>query len=297
MRWVYARPVGRPAGDVLLRFPDLRPPPQQFPPHRPRRGLTALALALLFASEGAARAQATQTTPAANAGAQPPNAEIPPAPEAPAPTAPTPLAPSLSDSLRFAQDLEKTPPPPSNVVYFQYGVAFTTEQIVAAGPTCDSTTAPCILGAGGGIVVRGGWRSTGPLYVGIAYELTKQDPNKLYRIALLQQARAEARYYFTTARVTEPYASVSGGVGGYGNEWAVDAWGPGGSIGGGIEYQITRRTVVGLGLAYRLLYLSRFTDTAGTDRAGGVAQLFGLDLVLEQRDAIVTDGADDARPR
>jgi hypothetical protein len=196
---------------------------------------------------------------------------------------------TADDTARLARDFETAPPPPSHVVYFQYGVAFTTEQVLSAGPICDNTTVPCVLGAGGGIVIRGGWRSPGPLYIGGAYELTKQDPNKLYRIALLQQARAEGRYYLMTARVTEPYASVGLGVAGYGNEWAIDTWGPTGSIGAGVEYQITRRTVVGLAMNYRLLYFSRFQDTAGSDRAPGIAQLFGLDLVLEQRDAIVRE--------
>lgn len=198
------------------------------------------------------------------------------------------------ENTELAQGFETAPPPPSHVVYLQYGVAFTTEQILEPGAICNNVKVPCVLGSGGGIVVRGGWRSTGPLYIGGAYELTKQDPNKLYRIALLQQARAEARYYLMTARVTEPYASASLGVGGYGNEWAIDTWGPTGSIGAGVEYQITRRTVVGLGFAYRLLYFSRFIDTAGTEREGGIAHLLGLDLVLEQRDALVTDGPDAA---
>ena len=219
-------------------------------------------------------------------------------PTTPAPVT-TPAEPARTsrpaENARLARDLETAPPPPSHVVYFQYGVAFTTEQIMSAGPICDNKSIPCILGAGGGIAVRAGWRSMGPLYLGGAYELTKQDPNKLYRIALLQQARAEGRYYFMTARVTEPYAAVSLGVAGYGNEWAIDTWGPSGSIGGGVEYQITRRTVVGLAFAYRLLYFGRFTDTAGTDRSPGLAQLFGLDLVLEQRDAIVRTGADGSR--
>jgi hypothetical protein len=222
-------------------------------------------------------------------------ADNPPAPVAPPPApAETPGAaapeapPGASDSTRLAQDFEKAPPPPTNIVYFQYGVAFAAESVLAAGPICDNPGIGCILGSGGGIVVRGGWRSTGPLYIGAAYELTKQDPNKLYRLALLQQARAEARYYFMTARVTEPYVSASLGVAGYGNEWGIDTWGPGGSLGAGVEYQITRRTVVGLAFSYRLLYLGRFTDTAGTPRDSGVAQLLGLDLVLEQRDAIDT---------
>lgn len=210
-----------------------------------------------------------------------------------------PMAPPQhlpTENPRLAQDLEKAPPPPSQVVYVQYGVAFVGEQVLAPGPICDNPAIPCILGSGGGIVVRGGWRSSGPLYLGGAYELTKQDPNKLYRIALLQQARAEARYYLMTARVTEPYVSASGGVAGYGNEWEIDTWGPGGSLGIGLEYQITRRTRVGVALNYRLLYFGRFTDTAKAARDGGIAQLMGLDLVLEQRDPIVSAGPETQAP-
>jgi len=196
----------------------------------------------------------------------------------------------LPETPRLRVENEASPPPPSSVVFFQYGVAFAAEQVVSAGNMCDAPGVPCILGTGGGIVVRGGWRSSGPLYLGAAYELTKQDPNKLYRIALLQQARAEARWYFPTAREVEPYAAASAGLAGYGNEWDVDTWGPGGSLGAGVEYQVTRRTVVGLAFAYRLLHFQRFTDTAGTNRSPGIAQLFGLDLVLEQRDAPLRAG-------
>ena len=141
-----------------------------------------------------------------------------PATPQPVSTAAEPAEPRAPENARLARDLESAPPPPSHVVYFQYGVAFATEQVIAPGPICDNESIPCILGAGGGIAVRAGWRSSGPIYLGGAYELTKQDPNKLYRIALLQQARAEGRYYFMTARVTEPYAAVSVGVAGYGNE-------------------------------------------------------------------------------
>jgi hypothetical protein len=238
--------------------------------------LCALAWAILLTSSGGK--------------AQPPPQVAPQPPQQPQQETTEP-AQTTAESTRLAQEFETAPPPPSHVVYLQYGVAFTTEQILAPGAICRNPQVPCILGGGGGIVVRAGWRSTGPLYIGGAYELTKQDPNKLYRIALLQQARAEARYYLMTARVTEPYASASLGVAGYGNEWTIDTWGPNGSLGVGVEYQVTRRTVVGLGLAYRLLYFSRFTDTAGTQRDGGLAHLVGLDLVLEQRDALVTDTA------
>jgi hypothetical protein len=205
-------------------------------------------------------------------------------------------APEPEENARLTKDLETAPPPPSHIVYFQYGVAFAAEQVISAGPICGSAALPCVLGSGGGIVVRGGWRSSGPLYLGGAYEVTKQDANKLYRLGLLQQARAEGRYYLMTARVTEPYATFGAGVAGYGNQWGIDTWGPMGSIGAGLEYQVTRQTVVGIALGYRLVYFSRFTDTAGAARDGGFGQLLGLDLVLEQRGTLVRAGADDHRP-
>jgi hypothetical protein len=204
------------------------------------------------------------------------------------PATPAPDATETGEEERFARELEHAPPPPSQVVYFQYGVAFTANQVLAAGPMCNDLSKPCILGSGGGVIIRGGWRSSGPLYLGGAYELTKQDPNKLYRIAMLQQARFEARYYVPTYRVVEPYASASLGVIGYGNEWAVDTYGGTGSLGAGIEYQITQTTVVGVGLTYRLAYMRGFVDTAGTNREAGVAQMLGLDILLEQRAAILT---------
>jgi len=186
-------------------------------------------------------------------------------------------------------DLEKALPPPTEVSFLQYGVAFTAETTTAAGPLCDNTLVPCILGAGGGIAIRTGWRSSGSIYLGGAYEVSKQDPNKLYRLALLQQARFEARKYFPTGRQAEPYVSGGGGVSGYGDQWGIDTWGPGGFLGGGVEIQITRRTVVGIAAAYRLLWFKSFTDTSGAFRAAGIAQLFGLDLVLEQRDPIFSN--------
>jgi len=187
-------------------------------------------------------------------------------------------------------DLERSLPPPTNVVYLQYGVAFTAEVVTSAGPICSNKTVPCILGTGGGITIRAGWRGTGALYLGGAYAFSKQDPNNLLRLAILQQARAEARYYLTTGRAVEPYGTIGLGVAGYGNEWAVNTFGPAGFLGAGLEAQVTRRTVVGVALAYRLLHFKSFTDSSGAARDGGVAQFVGLDLVLEQRDPIFTQG-------
>jgi hypothetical protein len=197
---------------------------------------------------------------------------------------------SAEAPVRPLVDLQNAPPPPTNVVYVQYGVALTAEVVSAAGPICDNVSVPCIIGPGGGVAVRVGWRGVGPLYLGGAYELSKQDPNKLLRLAILQQARAEARYYFVSGRDTEPYFTGGLGVAGYGNEWGVDTWGPAGFVGFGLETQITRRTVVGVALNYRLIYFQQFKDTTGAARSPGVAQLVGLDFVLEQRDPIYTEG-------
>jgi hypothetical protein len=51
---------------------------------------------------------------------------------------------------------------------------------------------------------------------------------------------------------------------------------------------VTQRTVIGMALNYRVLYFSRFTDTSGAARDPGIAQLVGIDMVLEQRDPSFT---------
>jgi hypothetical protein len=203
--------------------------------------------------------------------------------------------PGHLEDPRIGERGDAAPPPPTDVVFLQYGVAFTAEVVTSAGALCDNEGVPCVLGSGGGIALRAGWRGAGPLYLGGAYEVSKQDPNKLYRLALLQQARGEGRWYFLTARDLEPYVTAGAGVAGYGDEWSVDTWGLGGFLGGGVEAQITRRTVVGIALSYRAYSLSSFTDTSGAARSGGVAQLIGLELLLEQRDPIFTARDDAAK--
>jgi len=160
----------------------------------------------------------------------------------------------------------------------QYGVAFTVEQVLSAGPLCVD---PCILGSGGGIAVRIGHRSVGPFYYGLAYELSKQGSNNIYRLGILQQMRIEARYYIETGRVTQPFIQAGGGFVGYGNEWGFDTRGPMLSAGAGAQVQIARDVVVGVGLAYRAMLLSSFVDSAGAARGGGIASLLGVDFQLE----------------
>jgi hypothetical protein len=176
-------------------------------------------------------------------------------------------------------------PPPIGNPFIQYGVAFTTEVVASPGAMCANVAVPCVLGSGGGIVFpRIGWRSAGPWYVGGAYELSKQDANTLYPLAILQQLRGEARYYFLAGQVLTPFVGGAAGVAGYGNEWAVNTFGPDGSATLGVEAQVSRGTVVGVALNYRVLYFRSFVDSANLERPGSVAQLFGLDIQLEVRD-------------
>jgi len=201
-----------------------------------------------------------------------------------------------AQTLPGASDLAKTDltsseapaPPPLHVPYFQYGVALTAEVVASAGKICAVVTEPptCILGSGGGIAVRVGRRTAGPWYFGGAYELSKHDASKLYRLAILQQVRAEARHYFDTGRDVEPLALGGVGAAGYGNEWGLDTGGPLAFLGVGLEAQISRRTVAGIALTYRALYLAAFTDTSGSHRESGLASMFGLDIILEQRDPL-----------
>jgi opacity protein-like surface antigen len=180
-------------------------------------------------------------------------------------------------------------PPPNNVEYFQYGVAVAFEKVVSGGDVCPSTSkTPCILGSGGGLALRFGYRSRGPWYVGGAYEFTRMDSGNLLRLGILQQLRGEARYYWDRGNRLTPYGSL--GVGGvfYGNEWKVSSGGPMLSAGLGLEFQITQSTVIGLGLGYRGLLFHHWTDSTGQVRADeylgfGFAHTVGLEFILELR--------------
>jgi len=179
---------------------------------------------------------------------------------------------------------EASKPPPLNIPYLQYGAALAAESVLSAGNICGSSTQPCILGSGAGVGVRVGLRTAGPFYFGGAYELSKQDPGKLYRLAILQQLRFEVRYYVETGRDVQPVLIAGAGAAGYGNEWGVDTFGPVATFGIGAEAQITRTTVVGVYLAYRAMYLKAFTDPSHSDREAGVAQLLALEFDLGARD-------------
>jgi hypothetical protein len=192
-----------------------------------------------------------------------------------------------------------TVPPKSHHAYLQYGVALAAEGVASAGPICSgqvqgsilsifaltATPSNCILGSGGGISARAGWRPSELLYFGGSYEMTKQDPNQLYRLGILQMARAEGRRYFPVGRDVTPFVLLAVGLHGYGNEWGIDTWGPDGSLGGGLEVELGG-PVLDLTLAYRAMDFSGWTDTSHLTHPAGVAQFLAFEVSIEAKDAL-----------
>ncbi|MGK4006368.1 hypothetical protein WMF31_27365 [Sorangium sp. So ce1036] len=179
-----------------------------------------------------------------------------------------------------------TRPPPLHVEYAQYGVALAAEISLDPGATCREQPGrfvPCILGSGGGLSVRGGYRSPGPWYFGGAYQFTKMDSSNLYRLGIFQQLRAEMRYLPDTGYRAAPYFSA--GVGGvvYGNEWGVETGGALIFAGVGIELEVSRRAVIGVSCVYRPVLLAGWRDTAHHERETAIAQFVGFEFLLEVR--------------
>jgi hypothetical protein len=174
-------------------------------------------------------------------------------------------------------------PPPSGHAYIQYGVALAAETVVSSGAIC-SLVANCIFGSGGGLVVRVGWRPNDNFFIGGIYEVSKQDPDQLYRLGILQQLRAEGRRYFTTGREVTPFFLLGAGVGAYGNEWSVDTWGPTGTLGGGIEVELGGPVLL-VEAAYRPMYFQSWV-VSDNQLQSGFVHFVGVDIAVEAKDRL-----------
>ena len=204
-----------------------------------------------------------------------------PAAAAASPVTASATAPALVPAISVAPL-----PPTSDRAYIQYGVALAAEIVAAPGPACSTTATSCILGSGGGVVMRAGWRPSETIYVGGAYEMSKLDPHQLYRLALLQQVRGELRRFIPTGRETSPFVLLGFGVGAYGNDWwPVDTWGPTATVGGGLEVQLGRSVLV-MSLAYRPMYFHAWEDSSTLSHDAGVAHFVGFEASVEQQDML-----------
>jgi hypothetical protein len=199
--------------------------------------------------------------------------------------APLARADETAAAVSLEPEVLASPAPPRRA-YVQYGVAFTVEGVAHAGPVCADPNQPCILGSGGGIDIGVGWRPTDAFYIGGAYEFSKQDPNKLFRLAILQQVRLEVRHYFPTGKSAEPFALFALGLASYGNEWAVATWGPSATLGGGVEVELNGGAVLDVSLAYRPIYLHSFADSIPAYHDAGIAHFVSLQIALEAQDTL-----------
>ena len=198
-----------------------------------------------------------------------------------------PAASSVSTGSRSAatdRPGDRARPTPLEVDYAQYGLGLGGDLSLTSGPICPAKAkTPCILGSGGGLAIRGGYRPSGPWYFGGAYQFSKLDSNNLFRLGIFQQLRGEMRYFVDLGSRVTPY--VEWGAGGviYGNEWGADTGGAEALAGGGIEFEITRFAVVGLHLAYEPVLLAGYLDTTGQQRTTGISQFLRMELTVELR--------------
>src|SRR4029077_1231987 len=138
----------------------------------------------------------------------------------------------------------------------QYGAALTAELLASPGAICpDKAVVPCVIGSGGGLAVRAGYRFHSPFYLGGSYEFSKQDAHKSITVAILQQVRAEARYYLPTRGVYMPFLTGGTGAVGYGGQWSLETIGGMAFIGVGMELQLSRTAVMAFIVSYRPIVL------------------------------------------
>jgi hypothetical protein len=169
----------------------------------------------------------------------------------------------------------------------QYGAGLTAEMLTSAGPICSGAPdAPCVVGSGGGLVVRFGYRFHAPFHVGAAYECAKLDAHKTIVLPILQQLRAETRVFVPGLSPHSPFLVFGAGAAGYGGEWSVQTFGAMLLAGVGLEWHLAETTVLTTALTYRPMVLKAWADPTGQSRPSGVVSLVGLEISVEQRQSV-----------
>jgi len=165
-----------------------------------------------------------------------------------------------------------------------YGAALTAELLASPGAICPpAASVPCVIGSGGGLGVRAGYRFHFPFYIGGAYEFSKQDAHKSITLAILQQVRGEARYFLPVTGAYVPFVAAGTGVVGYGSAWSIQTYGGTAFVTLGLELELSRTSVMAFMVSYRPIVLLKWRDTAQLDRPTGILSMVGLELALEQR--------------
>lgn len=184
-------------------------------------------------------------------------------------------------------------PPPTSLDYLQYGVSLHTVTLLDGGSTCPAgARTPCIVGSGGGLGLRMGYRARGPFYLGASFQLSRLNSSNLLRLPILQRLTADGRYYFDRGSRVTPYFEASLGGAIYGNEWRAGSGGIAFGLGVGVEYQVTATTVIALVPTYQPVAFRRWRDSTGQDRASGplgfgAAHWLAVQVVIEARDPLL----------
>ncbi|HKQ70895.1 MAG TPA: hypothetical protein VJT73_16225 [Polyangiaceae bacterium] len=172
----------------------------------------------------------------------------------------------------------------------QFGAALAAELLASPGAICpEGASVPCIIGSGGGLGVRIGYRFHAPWYLGVAYEFSKQDAHKSIYLAILQQVRGEVRYYLSQGAYA-PFFTGGLGFVGYGSEWSLETAGAMAFAGVGLELEFSRTSVMAVMLTYRPILLTNWQDTSRLERPTGILSMIGIELALEQRSPVYQPG-------
>ena len=203
-------------------------------------------------------------------------------------TAP-PVSSAMSAWSGDGDTREGLDPFPSTGQYLDYGMSFHSEALLTSGRLCPKDAKEnCVLGSGAGISFFGAYRS--PTYsLGAAYEVTFHDSSNIYQRGVLQQLRGEWRVRprgLVVAESVVGFFGVGAGITAYGDNWAIDTYGPSahGMVGGEIDLGVKVALVISI--AYRALYLKSFTDPSQQERPAGIAHMLGLSVGLELHDPL-----------
>lgn len=168
--------------------------------------------------------------------------------------------------------------------FVQYGAALAAELVASPGAICPSTSqSPCVIGSGGGLALRMGYRFHAPWYLGVSYEFSKQDAHKAIHVAMLQQLRSEARYYLPVRGAYVPFVTAGGGFVTYGSQFGIATLGGMAFFGAGLEIQLSPTSLFALIASYRPVVLTTWEDTTRAQRPTGLLSMIGLEVAFEQR--------------
>jgi hypothetical protein len=168
--------------------------------------------------------------------------------------------------------------------FIQYGAALTAEILASAGSICpNDSQAPCVVGSGGGLAVRVGYRFHSPFYLGGAYEASKQDAHKALTLAILQQLRLETRYVAPGTSALSPFLTGGIGIVFYGSQWALDTWGSQVFLGLGAEIAFSRTSLLAVAANYRAILLQPLQVWKDATYPTGLMSMIGLEMSFEQR--------------